>query len=194
MWENLFRYDCLNVWKRYKSFPGGTENKSNVFLHVIRKRIFVSTVFFVFEQNRNEKEGWDSSLTCFLSYDRKKAANLSIVGWIIFCKDSGLQMTVTFWEKSPSASLFRAEMLGLACLHLLARAVAEFFATGHWTAVVLCNNKKALELLSHHRRRIRPSAKCANIRRSFRATKQTFKGGFKYIHILWTHGPIPCLE
>ncbi len=24
------------------------------------------------------------------SYDRKKATNLSIVGWIVFCKDSGL--------------------------------------------------------------------------------------------------------
>jgi hypothetical protein len=103
------------------------------------------------------------------SYDRKKAADLSVVGWIIFCKDSGLQMIGTFWEKSPLASSFRVEMLGLACLHLLARAVAEFFAIGHWTAVILCNNKKALELLSHHRRRIRPSAKCADIRRSFRA-------------------------
>ena len=92
-------------------------------------------------------------------------------------------MTGTFWEKSPSASSFRAEMLGLACLHLLARAVAEFFAIGHWTAVISCDNKKALELSSHHRRRIRPSLKCANIRRSFRATKQTFIGGFKYVHI-----------
>ena len=36
------------------------------------------------------------------SYDRKKAADLSIVGWIIFCKDSGLRMTGTFWEKSSS--------------------------------------------------------------------------------------------
>ena len=117
------------------------------------------------------------------SYDRKKAADLSVVGWIIFCKDSGLRMTGTFWEKSPLASSFRAEMLGLACLHLLVRAVAEFFAISHWTAVILCNNKKALELSSHHRRRIRPSAKWANIRRSFRATKQTFIGGFKYVHI-----------
>jgi hypothetical protein len=74
-------------------------------------------------------------------------------------------------------------MLGLACLHLLARAVAEFFAIGHWTAVVSCNNKKALELLSHHRRQIRPSAKFADIIRSFHATKQTFIGGFKYVHI-----------
>jgi hypothetical protein len=117
------------------------------------------------------------------SYDRKKAVDLSVVGWIIFCKDSGLRMTGTFWEKSPSASSFRAEMLGLACLHLLARAVAEFFAIGHWTAVILCDSKKALELSSHHRWRIRPSAKCTNIRRSFHVTKQTFIGGFKYVHI-----------
>jgi hypothetical protein len=117
------------------------------------------------------------------SYDRKKAEDLSIVGWIIFCKNSGLQMTGTFWEMSPSASSFMGEMLGFACLHLLARAVAEFFAIGHWTAVILCDNKKALELLSHHRWWIRPSAKCANIRRSFRATKQTFIGGFYYVHI-----------
>jgi hypothetical protein len=35
------------------------------------------------------------------SYDRKKAADLSGVGWIIFCKSSGLRMTGTLWEKSP---------------------------------------------------------------------------------------------
>ncbi len=76
------------------------------------------------------------------SYDRKRAADLSGVGWIIFCKRTGLQMTGTFWEKSPSASSFRAEMLGLACLHLLARAVVEFFNLGQWAAVISCNNKK----------------------------------------------------
>jgi hypothetical protein len=60
------------------------------------------------------------------SYNRKRVADLSAVGWIIFCKRTGLQMTGTFWEKSPSASSFRAEMLGLCCLHLLARGVADF--------------------------------------------------------------------
>jgi hypothetical protein len=92
-------------------------------------------------------------------------------------------MTGTFWEKSPSASLFRAEMLGLCCFHLLASAVAEFFGTGQWEAVISCNNKRALEPSSNHWRRIRPSAKCANIRHSFWATKQVFTGGFKYVHI-----------
>ncbi len=117
------------------------------------------------------------------SYNRKWTADLSGVGWIIFCKRTGLQMTGTFWEKSPSASSFRAEMLGLCCLHLLARAVAEFFVIGQWAAVLLCNNKRALELSSNHRRRIQPSAKNADIRRNFRATKQGFTRGFKYVHI-----------
>ncbi len=65
--KNLKRYDCLNVWKQLKNFPGGIENKSDVFRHVIRKRIFVSTVFFIFAQKRNEKGGWDGSLTCFFT-------------------------------------------------------------------------------------------------------------------------------
>jgi hypothetical protein len=77
-------------------------------------------------------------------YNRKWAANLSGVGWIIFCKRTGLRMTGTFWEKSLSASLFRVEMLGLCWLHLLARAVAEFFGKGQWEAVVLVQQQKSL--------------------------------------------------
>jgi hypothetical protein len=38
-------------------------------------------------------------------------------------------------------------------------------------------------LSSHHKGWIRLSAKCANIRRSFKATKQTYQGGFKYVHM-----------
>ncbi len=85
--------------------------------------------------------------------------------------------------KSPSASLFRAEMLGLCCLHLLARGVAKIFTLGQWAAILSCNNKRALELSSNHHRRIKPSTNSADIRRSFRATKQGYIGGFKYVHI-----------
>jgi hypothetical protein len=117
------------------------------------------------------------------SYDRNQAADLSAVGWIIFCKRTGLQMTGTFWEKSPSASLFRAEMLGLCCLHLLARGIAKFFDLGQWAAILSCNNKRALELSLNHCRRIKLSANSADIRCSFRATKQGYIRGFKYVHI-----------
>ncbi len=52
-------YIRLSEWlKTFQSFPGGTENKSDVFLHVIRKRIFLSLQFFsIFTQKRNEKGG-----------------------------------------------------------------------------------------------------------------------------------------
>ena len=51
------------------------------------------------------------------SYDRKQAADLCGVGWIIFCSKTGIRLTGTFWERSQSASSYRAEMLGLCSLH-----------------------------------------------------------------------------
>jgi hypothetical protein len=46
-----------------------------------------------------------------------------------------------------------------------------------------CDNKHAPILSSHHRGQIQPSAKCPDIQRSFRATKQPYQRGFKYTHI-----------
>ncbi len=74
-------------------------------------------------------------------------------------------------------------MLDLCTLHLLAQAVAEFYKVDKWAAILCCDNKRALELYSHHRCRIRPSAKCTDIRQNLRAIKQSFTGNFKYIHV-----------
>ncbi len=60
------------------------------------------------------------------SFDRKRAADLLGVGWIIFCKATGQRITGSFWERSITASLLRAEMIGLCALHFLARAIAEY--------------------------------------------------------------------
>jgi hypothetical protein len=60
------------------------------------------------------------------SYDRKRASDLLGVGWIVFCKTTGRQIMGSFWEQSTTASSFRAEMLGLCTLHLLAQAVTKY--------------------------------------------------------------------
>jgi len=91
------------------------------------------------------------------SYDRKRAADLCGVGWVIFCNKTGTRLTGTFWERSPAASSYRSEMLGLCCLHLLARGLSEFHQ------ILCCDNKSALEQSAYTRQRIRPSAKCAEI-------------------------------
>jgi hypothetical protein len=103
------------------------------------------------------------------SYDRKKAKDLCRVGWMIFCTNTGFRLTGTFWERSPLASLYRAKLLGLCALHLLAQALAEFYQVVGWSATLCCDNKRALEVSSHHKCRIRPSAKCADIRRNLKA-------------------------
>jgi hypothetical protein len=113
----------------------------------------------------------------------KKAIDLCGVGWIIFCTKTGFRLTGTFWEQSNSASLYRAGMLGLCALHLLARAVAELYKIEGWSAILCCDNKCALELSPEHLRCIRPSARCANIYRSLKATKQFLQGVFRYVHV-----------
>ena len=74
-------------------------------------------------------------------------------------------------------------MLGLCCLHLLARGLSEFHQIKGWKATLCCDNKSALEQSAYTRRRIRPSAKCADIQRSLKATKHTFTGQFSYLHV-----------
>jgi hypothetical protein len=86
--------------------------------------------------------------------------------------DNILQMDRTtpnriVWERLPTASSFQAEMLGLCALHLLVHVITEFHRVSQWSAIILCNNKRALSLLAHHKGQIQPSGKCADIQESF---------------------------
>ncbi len=116
-------------------------------------------------------------------YDWKKAADLSRVGWKIFCSKTGLRLTGTFWERSPAASSYWVEMPGLCNLHLFARALSEFHKIQEWRATLCCNNKRALEPSLYARHKIRPSTKCADIQQNLKAMKCTFTGTFTYLHV-----------
>ena len=117
------------------------------------------------------------------SYNRKRATNLSGVGWIFFYTRMGYCITGSFWERSILANSYRAELLGLCALHFLALMVAEFYKLDKWSAMLCCNNKQALEKSSHDRSWIRPSTKCADIRRSLRRTQPLLRGFFCYVHV-----------
>ena len=61
--------------------------------------------------------------------------------------------------------------------------MVEFYKVVKWSAILCWDNTGALKLSSHNRRRIRPSAKCTDIRQNFCAIKQSFTCTFKYIHV-----------
>jgi hypothetical protein len=88
-----------------------------------------------------------------------------------------------FWKKSPSASSYRAELLGLCSLHLFALALSKFYKVSGWKATLGCDNLHALILSSKERRWIKPSAACSDIHRSFHSTKKNFTRCFKYQHV-----------
>ncbi len=100
-----------------------------------------------------------------------------------FFTKTGFRLTGTFWEKSNLTSSYRAELLGLCTLHLLAWVVVEYYKVKGWSAMLCCNNKRALKLSSHHLRCIWPSAKCADICRSLKRTKPLLNGAFQYVHV-----------
>jgi hypothetical protein len=63
------------------------------------------------------------------------------------------------------------------------QSVSEFYKIQEWKATVGCNNKRVLKQSLYTCRRIRPSAKCADIQRSLKAMKHTFTGKFTYLHV-----------
>ncbi len=117
------------------------------------------------------------------SYDRKMAIDLCGVGWNIFLYQNRIPLDRHLLGKNPTWQAHRAELLGLCTLHLLARAVAEYYKVKGWSAMLCCDNKHALELSSHHLHSIWPSAKCADIRRSPKTTKPLLNSAFQYVHV-----------
>jgi hypothetical protein len=86
-----------------------------------------------------------------------------------------------YWHLLGKVQL--GKLLGLCTLHLLARAVVEYYKVDGWSAMLCSNIKRALELSSHHLHCIRPSAKCADICRSLKMTKPLLNGTFHYVHV-----------
>ena len=71
-------------------------------------------------------------------------------------------------------------MLGLLALHLLAQALAEFYELNSVHGVVRCDNEAALGQAKIHRRRVRTSAKQADVLRAIRTVKASACLKFQY--------------
>ena len=84
--------------------------------------------------------------------------------------------------------MHRAELIGLCLLHLIARALSEFYKVSGWKATLGCDNLLALILSSKEQRRIKPSATCLVIHHSLCSTKKYFTGvvaGHMDKYLLW---------
>ncbi len=117
------------------------------------------------------------------SYNRKRAANISGAGWVVWCKDAQRILRCKFYEVSESASSYRAEQLGICAIHLFITALEEFYTIGPWHGTFCCDNLTALNLASWKIRRIRPGASCADILRSIRSSHNRMQGELTYLHV-----------
>ena len=53
------------------------------------------------------------------SYKKDIAPDVSGAGWVIYCEQSKLKLTGSFYERSPDAGSYRGELMGLTALHLI---------------------------------------------------------------------------
>ena len=114
------------------------------------------------------------------SYNKDVAPLISGAGWILFCTRTKQRLYGSFFEVSPNAGSYRAELLGLLAIHLLASAIEQYFGLSASTAVIACDNKGALFKSKEYRRRIPNSASQADIKRVLRNVKTKLKVSFEY--------------
>ena len=137
-------------------------------------------------------DGMTNSLLIWVtdgSYNQKKEQDLSSIGWIILLyqdreETDGYLLGEVNWGKLVSCGNARP---------LCTTSTSTGSGRVLQGCEVVCHSlmrQQTLELSLHHRCRIRPSAKCANIRQNLRAIKQSFTGAFKYIHVSFSPGGV----
>ena len=88
-----------------------------------------------------------------------------------------------FWEKSNSAGSYRAEQLGVCAIHHLISSLTSFYKIKNCTTKIWCDNLGAVNMSKKKRRRVRPSASCADILRNIRSTRNKTTATITYGHV-----------
>ena len=91
------------------------------------------------------------------SYNRKTAPHVSGAGWMLHCTASGRRLFGSFYERSPNAGSYRAELLGLLAIHVLVAALEEYFDLPPHDGKICCDNRGALYEMT-------PNARCGKVR------------------------------
>ena len=99
-------------------------------------------------------------------YNKDIATLVSGAGWILYCRRTKQRLYGSFFEVSPNAGSYRAELLGILVIYLLVFAIEKYFGLGASTAVIACDNQGALFKSKEYRRRIPNSASQVDIKQS----------------------------
>ena len=114
------------------------------------------------------------------SYNRKAAPHVSGAGWMLHCTASGRRLFGSFYERSPNAGSYRAELLGLLAIHVLVAALEEYFNLPPHDGKICCDNRGALYKSQEERRRISVGASQADIKRALRSAKAGLRARLTY--------------
>ena len=141
--------------------------------------------------NDNEDISWvaeslkNKSIVCVTdgSYMKEFAPDLCSAGWIVLCKQTGQKICGHLVERSPDASSYRGELLGMLAIRLFLLAVEEHFEVSSSDNGVCCDNKGALYTFGKKSKRV-PSGKAnTDIQRVLRSIQSRSRSSFRQHHV-----------
>ena len=102
------------------------------------------------------------------SYDRKKARDLSVAGYVIYCTATKQKIKGSLVERSEGASSYRGKLLGMLAIHLFLHAVKTLYQVTGTGTNVFCDIKGAIYTFSKKHKRVLAGTKNNNIHRVLR--------------------------
>ena len=118
------------------------------------------------------------------SYCREFDPVLCGTGWAVVCCQSRKQLRGSFFERSPMASSYQGELLGMVAIHALITTVGSYYSLRDYRGSIHCDNQGALgNKARSHGRQVKSSTKQADLVRVLRAMKQGvfFNLQYKYV-------------
>ncbi len=117
------------------------------------------------------------------SYDRVCTGTVSGAGWIICCTMTKKLLRGSFYETSPKAGLYRAELLGLVALHTMIVAVAKHFQLTTVVGKICYDNNSALGQAGKVCKRVSTGMKYLDLNQAIRTLKCSFQMDVKYSNV-----------
>ena len=115
------------------------------------------------------------------SHNPQRGPDISGAAWVVEDSKTSKMMACSFAERSPSASSYRAETLGLYSIHAFIQRIADHYNIASGSAEVCCDNDAALKEAKGRRKRIRASSTCSDVFRGIRSVTKRLKD------FLWTY-------
>ena len=116
-------------------------------------------------------------------YNKELAPDISSAGYVLACSESKEYVAGTLVERSPWASSYRGELLGMLALRLLLLAIEKYCELISDDNTNFCDNKGVIHTFENESKRIPPGKSNGDVLRVLRSVQARPKNKHEHKHV-----------